>query len=518
MKEYLLTREEMGRYDSNTINILGIPTYVLMERAADSLARFITCEFADRSLRILVCCGNGNNGGDGVAIARILKEYGYNPDIYITVAPDRYCESVRFQTGVAGHLGITPLDTVDAGCYDLIVDALFGIGLNRDITGDTGKLIDDINKATAKRISVDIPSGIDSNTGSVRGTAVKADVTVTFGFYKRGQFLGDGPLYCGRLIKTCIGIGEHSFLGNPPLMYTYMKDGNKIDLYRDPMGNKGSFGKVLIIAGRSGMSGACILAAGSALRSGCGMVAVLTEECNRSDIIRALPECIVHTYNGSSDIADTLISAASWADAVAIGPGIGTDKISEELVKCLIDNVDKPLIIDADAINVLSGNAKLQTRLLDMQHSDDTVRSIIFTPHLKEFERISGMSVSDIRDDRVKTSTEFADRFKSCIVLKDAYTTVSDGSSIYLNIYNNDAMATAGSGDVLTGLTASIVAQYVKKKDTELTDLRKPYSCYSAAAMAVYIHSMAGLKAAEELGHSAMIAGDVIDRYYEVIV
>lgn len=522
MREYLLSKEEMKTYDQNTIRVHGMSQDVLIERAACTIVNYVLEQFPNINRRILVVAGSGNNGGDGIAAGRILKEYGYDVDILLPLNESFYKESVTHQIALAKSYEITMYQELPYDDYDIIIDALFGIGLNRDIEGDHATLINNLNKKRGYKISVDIPSGIDCNSGKILGTAFLADTTVTFGFYKRGLFLNDGPRYSGALVRRNVGINKYSFCGKSPDMFMYLIDedcDSKIDIGRNPQGNKGTFGKVLIIAGREDLSGAAVLATKSALRSGCGMVAVITEEANRGIMLAALPEAIVHTYKCAEDIDDIFIEAEKWADCIAVGPGIGTDDIALKLVKTCIEKSKKPLIIDADAINVLARNKRLKITLLDKQGNNDTRRDIIFTPHLKEFARLSEKKFDNILSNKIEVGKFFAKQFHCILVLKDSYTIVCEKDNVFINTMANDALATAGSGDVLTGLAASLLSQYIRK-DTIVEDSNATYEQfpYYAAIMAVYIHSIAGQKASEMNGRSYMIASDLIEKYGEILV
>lgn len=522
MREYLLSKKEMMTYDNNAINRMNMPQQVLIERAAVAVVNYILDNFPSKNKQILVVCGNGNNGSDGVATARILKEYGYSVEIMITVDEDEYSEMIERQMLIAKIYEIPVYHELGNREYDIIVDALFGIGLNRNIAGDYSNLIKKLNKKRGYKISIDIPSGIDCDTGEVLGTAFVADTTVTFGFYKRGHYLREGPRHCGSIVRRNIGLNPYCFFGKKPEMFMYIYDddhNSKIDIGRNPEGNKGTFGKVLLIAGREDMSGACVLAAKSALRSGCGMVSVITEEANRNVMIAAMPECIVHTYKEKADIEKIFTEAENWADIIAVGPGIGTDDISLKLLQMSIFNSKKPLIIDADAINILARNKRLKIQLLDRQGNEDTRRPIIFTPHIKEFARLSEKTMEEIQADKAAVCQFFSRQFHCILALKDAYTVVCENDNIYINIICNDAMATAGSGDVLTGLMASLLSQYVKKKSLSENENATPEDFpFYAAAMSVFVHSRAGLKASEMNGRSYMIASDVIEKYGEVLV
>jgi len=523
MREYLLSQKEIKQYDYNAVNEINMPVQVLMERAAVAVLNYILEEFPSNNISVLVVAGNGNNGGDGVAIARLLTEYGYETDLVIPWDQDKYCEMLNIQVNIAKKYGISIYKDLPDKEYGIIIDAIFGVGLNREITGEIANLIERLNSKRSYKLSVDIPSGLHTDTGEILGVAFEADSTVTFGFYKRGQFLREGPRLCGSLVKRNIGINSFCFMGRKPEMFMYIYDdehNERIDIGRSPLGNKGSFGKVLIIAGREDMSGACVLAAKSALRSGCGMVAVLTEEANRAIMIAALPECIVHTYKDKDDIEEAFKIGEAWADVIAVGPGIGTDSLAMKLLKLSIFESSKPLIVDADAINILARNKRLKIMLLDRLGNEETKRTLIFTPHVKEFARLSEKNMADIVADKAGVCQFFSRQFHCILALKDAYTVVCENDNIYINIICNDAMATAGSGDVLTGLMASMLSQYVRKKESlvefPLAD-RSEYPFY-AAAMSVFIHSRAGIKASEMNGRSYMIASDIIEKYGEVLV
>ncbi|MCR4651808.1 MAG: NAD(P)H-hydrate dehydratase [Lachnospiraceae bacterium] len=519
MKEYLLSKEEMALYDRNTTEKLGISKEVLIERAALAVVEYICDEFTVDNKRILVAAGFGNNGADGFAIARILKEFGFYVEIFSPVQFHEYRADAAKQVYLCRRYMIDIHEELPNDNYDIYIDALFGIGLNRDIDDRFAGIINALNRKRGYKISVDIPSGIDSNTGEVLGTAFMADTTVTFGFYKRGLFLNKGPEYAGTIVKKYVGINQYSFDDKMPDMFMYLRSADKIDVGRNNFGNKGTFGKVLIIAGREDMSGACVLAAKSALRSGCGMVSVITEDANKAILLAALPEVIIHTYRSEDDIDAIFEEAEHWCDVVAIGPGIGTDRIAIELLKRCILKSNKPLCIDADAINIIARNRMLKATLLDKQGNADTFRPVIMTPHIKEFARISGKTVPEVIADGTSLAKMIAKQFRAVVVLKDAYSLVVGEDKIYINVYANDAMATAGSGDVLLGLLASFMSQYIHNSSImEAPEADHSQYPFYAAAMTVYVHSLAGLKASEMNGRSYMIASDIVEKYGEILV
>lgn len=510
-KEYLVSAEEMRRYDNYTIDKIGMQACVLIERAAYAAAMEAMDMIKDvPSPRILILAGNGNNGADGVCTARILKEYGIPCDICLTKENPPYAKELQRQLAVASCYKLTRI-TVDEVCpirYDLIIDAVFGIGLNREITGTVKKLIENINNSKVPVLSIDIPSGIDSLTGTILGCAVKADRTVTFGFYKRGQFFYPGRLYCGSLKKCKVAINETAFAGMEPRMFSYIDSTAEKDQNRDPMGNKGTFGKVFVIAGRTTTAGAAILCASSALRSGCGMTAVLTEKENRNSFLQTIPEIMTEVYT-SDEESDSLYwkiqKWMDWSDCIVMGCGLLQDQKAYDMVKYVLDHADKSLVCDADALQLIARQDELYTAL---QSCADRMRKngqvIVFTPHPGEMASLLKCSISDIKENRVQAVEAFIKKYPVILVAKDAATLVCHQDfSWYLNCTGNDGMATAGSGDVLAGLIASMLAQ---NRNQDITP-------FETVCQSVYYHGLAADYLASENGKSFLVASDLIKAY-----
>ncbi len=530
--EYLLSAKQMKDCDTYTIHTLGIPSMVLMERAALAVVDEMERAGLDLS-RVLVVCGSGNNGGDGFAVARILAErqgrdasacinaeYQNRVTLAFVGKETSMTEETACQRKICENCGIKPCTNFMEGEYTTIVDTMFGIGLSRAVEGRYAEIIDWINGRRASVVSVDIPSGIGSDDGRVYGTAVRADLTVTMAGCKIGQLLYPGAEYCGRLIRQEIGIptGETS-------VYTY----SDADLSRVPVrrahSHKGTYGKVLLIAGSEGMSGAAVLAARSAFRSGCGMVRVFTPESNRTIIQSCLPEAMVTTWEPGRVKEDGLMrleEAVNWSDVIGIGPGLGTSEEAWLLLRFVMEQDTKPVVADADALNLLAGNRDCALRaamkLNDVRHLPPEERAerekeytkifrnipdglrgnIIVTPHIGEMARLMRKTSSEIAENLMESAKTFAKEEKVICALKDARTVVSDGSEIYLNTSGNDGMATAGSGDVLTGLICGLLAQGMP--------------CFDAAKLGVYLHGRAGDFACEKLGASAMTAADIAEQ------
>lgn len=515
-KEYLVTASEMRQYDDNTINKMEIPQMVLMERAAYAVAQEVftflqTTKKDAQEASILVIAGSGNNGADAVAAGRILKEYGCRVEVLVQADKPKECLEKQKEIALLYQI---PLHTkLPEQEYDIIIDGLFGVGLNRVVTGDKLQLIQKINEKDAYKISVDIPSGVDASTGEILGDAIKADITVTFGFHKRGLYLNEGYKYAGIIKKARIGINELSFYGTYPEMFTYDSNGkhsNQIDLERNPNGNKGTFGKIFLLTGRNEMSGASILSAISALRSGCGMVCAVTEEKNAYVLRNTVPEAIVYAYQNKEEILEKTKQAINWCDVIAAGPGMGTDELAKTSLQEIIKTDKKTLILDADALTILSENKELMDCLIARQQNENSRGTVIFTPHMKEFSRLIHKDLDEIVINRLSICRDFAKYTQGIVVLKDAKTIVCDSDHpIYLNTTGNDAMATAGSGDVLTGLIASITAQ-MQKTHTDK-------SAFEAVCMSVYLHGRAGELASKKTSHSFCIASDLIEQYYNIL-
>ncbi len=512
-KEYLVSAREMKQLDDNTITRTGIPSLVLMERASMAVAKCVMDYLGNNTDRILVVAGNGNNGADGICTGRILTEYGYLVDICLLQGSHGYTEELILQKKIADTYGIDFFmeNEVDFSQYKVIVDAIFGVGLNRAVQGMACDMIDRINDSKAYVISVDIPSGINASTGAVCGAAVKADETVTFGFYKCGQIFYPGREYCGKITKACIGIDETSFYDFEPSMFTYMGSADeKLDFARNTAGNKGTFGKVLVIAGRASTAGAALLCATSALRSGCGMVAVFTEENNKEAFLTGLPEAMVETYTDTDsyeEMSGKLDKWFAWADVCVIGCGLSKDDTAYKLVSYTFGNFDKPIVADADAINLLAMHEELKV-LVYSRSKDFRKAPVIVTPHPGELATLAHCGISDVKANRLEITGNVCREYGVITVAKDADTLcMAEGKCSYLNSSGNDGMATAGSGDVLAGLTGSFAAQALRS-DTDV---------YEAVCLAVYVHGFAGDYQAVRNGKSFMVASDIIEAYKYIL-
>ncbi len=495
--EFLLSAEQMKHCDSDTIEKIGIPSLVLMERAALSVADEI-CRSGCDLRSVLVVCGSGNNGGDGFAVARLLDERGVRVTIAFVGNEDSMTEETAAQRQICENCGIKISSNFMQREYTVIVDAIFGIGMSRDAQGRYAQIIDWINQQSAFKVAVDIPSGVSTDTGKILGLAVQADLTVTFAYRKIGQVLFPGTEYCGRVVRRDIGITADRFQRGIPNVFTYGEEDLARIARRRPYSNKGTYGKVLLIAGSRGMSGAACLCATAAYRSGSGLVRVFTTECNREIIQTCLPEAIVTTYRDEGSDgrfpAKELEEALDWSDVAGIGPGFGTGRLQEEILAAVLSEYKKPLVIDADGLNLLSR----QPHLLY-----ETEASVILTPHIGEMMRLTDNTKEEILEDILRTARQFAREYGVVCALKDARTVVSDGSRVYVNTSGNNGMAVGGSGDILTGMICGLLAQKMPPFD--------------AAALGVYLHGLAGDAAQEKHSAYSMIARDIADQIGEVL-
>ncbi len=525
---YYPTGAEAGAIDSYTINSIGIPGMVLMERASlamtDVLEDIITgnenygrdlsekdIHRKGRATKILVIAESGNNGGDGVALARMLHERGYMAHVLSLNGLKKRSDSFMQQLRIAEAVGVKIFGgNLDIEDYDVIVDAIFGVGLGREVEGVHKDAIDIMNIADAIKIAVDIPSGINSVNGSVMGNAFIADYTVTFGFTKLGMLFGKGREYSGTIITKDIGFPKAAIKACEPVAFTYEDaDIKNLMPVRKPSSNKGTYGKCLIIAGSSDISGAAYLSAAAAYKMGAGLVRIITHKNNRRILSEMLPEALITTYDDvpyvtedaeesgkpkSDLIADfekMAKDAINWATGIVIGPGLGTGEIAQELLKMVITNAKCPVIMDADAINIVSRDKSIIEK-------SKTRPEIIITPHVMEMSRFTGVGVESIKTDPITVAKNTADKYNIAVVLKDARTVVATGSDrIYVNTTGNSAMSKGGSGDVLSGVIGALVAEGLSPK--------------RAARVGTFIHGRAGDKARDNLGEYSVMARDLID-------
>lgn len=489
---YLPTGEQMKRADNYTIETIGIPSMVLMERAALEVVACMEEERVDFR-KVLVVCGNGNNGGDGYAIARLLHQKGYDVTIFFAGNEKKRSPENEQQSRIASHYNIPVITNPGSEEYSVIIDAVFGTGLTREITGHYRDFIEWLNAMRGKKVAVDIPSGIHDTIGCQMGIAFRADLTVALAFPKRGLFLQEGNVFTGKIVTRDIGISPELFLREP---VTYSYDEEDL-LSRFPMrkknSHKGTYGKVLMIVGSKGMSGAAYLSAKAAYAVGAGLVQIYTHEENRVILQQLLPEAILTTYETFDE--EKLRELIAWADLIGIGCGLGKSDTAHQLLQRTLACAKVPCVVDADGINILAKH---------MEWLSATSAELILTPHMKEMSRLLGCGVRELSEERMERLHAFVKEYPVVCVLKDARTLVAkEQENTYLNLSGNAAMAKAGSGDVLAGIIVGILAQQ--------RDL------YTSACLGVFLHGLAGNAAREKKGLYSVFANDLIEEIGSVL-
>ncbi len=492
--------EQMRRMDRRAMDEFGIRDELLMENAALAAFHVFAERFGVRDRRVAVLCGAGNNGGDGLVMARKILSNGGRPEVLLLGDPGKYSGAAALNWDIIGRLAVPVVRIAQADevaprlkACDVIVDAVFGTGLAREVTGRYRAVIEAVNESGKPVFAVDIPSGINGDTGQVMGVAVRADATVTFGLPKIGNLLYPGFAHCGDLYVTHISF--------PPVMTE--DDTIRVCISphvplppRNPAGHKGSFGKVLFIAGAAAYLGAPYFAAMSFLKAGGGYARLATPASVAPHIAARGSEIVMvpqkETAGGSisAENHDDLLALAGQMDIVVMGPGLSLDPETAQLVRRLAAEIDRPLLVDGDGITALCGDP----RILAARRAPT-----VLTPHLAEMARLAEASIAAVDDDRIGMLQAQCRRLASVIVLKGAHSLVGypDGR-VLINTSGNSGMASAGSGDVLSGTIAAMFG------------LGLPFE--QAVAKGVFVHGLAGDLAAAEDGLDGMAAGDIMGR------
>lgn len=488
----IVNGKEMKAIDGYSIQTIGIPSPVLMERAAVSVAEEIMKEKrVGKTSDILCVAGAGNNGGDAVAVARILHCYGYQTRVCMLGQPDKQTRETKLQLEICKNLQIPVEEVLELENADVIVDGLFGIGINSPVRAPFDQYIRKINEwhqDSAVRLiyAVDMPSGISSDNGQIMGEAIEADVTVTFGYKKCGLILYPGRSFAGKTIVEDIGFPAEALQANPPAGIAMEEADLALLPQRKADSNKGSYGKILLIAGQKNMSGAAYFAGAAAYKTGAGLVRILTPEANRVILQSSLPQAMINIIEETDDVKiDEMIH---WCDVIIAGPGVGIEEKTAALIGKFIDRSAKPWVIDADGLNLLAKHPEWYEKLKG--------RSIV-TPHMGEMGRLTGLTVGELKADRAKACREYAKAHELVCIMKDSCSVISDGNLVCYNETGNHGMAKGGSGDVLAGITAAIAGQGA--------DL------FYAACLSAYIHGAAGDIAAAESSYHAMTTDDLLD-------
>ena len=489
--KYLVSGREMKNWEKQAMENYKIPSILLMERAALAVVEELTVGDYDLK-KVLIACGTGNNGGDGLAVARLLMAKGISVEVCVVGALERLSPEAKQQLemyrAISGKFVTAP--AYDE--YTVMVDAIFGIGCNREVSGIAAEVIDAINAERVPVVAIDVPSGISSDTGRVCGVAVKADVTITFFTEKLGMMLYPGRDYCGRIQAADLGIPFENAEECQIITYDE-KDLNRLPK-RAGNAHKGTCGKVLVIAGSPTISGAAYLSAAGAYRMGAGLVKVYSPKENQTAMQTLLPEALLETYDRNRISLKQLKQCMEWADVIVLGPGLGTDRFAEKILKYVLEESKLPMVIDADGLNILAE----KTEWFEKIHTP-----VILTPHIQEMARLTKESREQIQKRPVETAKRFVSEYPVILVLKDARTIVAkEEELVYINTSGNSGMATGGSGDVLSGMLGALMAQGLEISE--------------AARLGVYMHGRAGDAAAEAKSVYSMTATDILDGITEV--
>lgn len=492
----IFTGKQIHEWDKYTMEHEPIRPIDLMERAAVALADAITSRW-DKSMAFVVFAGPGNNGGDALAVARLLTSKGYSVETFLFNTSGRLSdecqrnmkrlqETKHLKRFVEVTLNFEP-PHLDANT--VVIDGLFGSGLSKPLAGGFAAVVKYINASNAHVVSIDIPSGLmtEDNTENIRQNIIRAELTLTLEQKKLAMYLADNAPYLGEIEVLDINL-SNEFVRRTPCQYYLLepRDVKNIVLHRAAFSHKGNMGHALIFAGCYGMAGAAVLSSKACLRSGAGKVCVHTPRCNNDILQISVPEAVLQ-----HDREDTFIAEAVNTDdfeAVALGPGLGRNEETAIAVMTQIRRSQCPVVLDADALNMLADHRTWLNQL---------PRELILTPHPAEFDRLAG-SVSNGSFDRLSRAHDLAQRLGAYIILKGHYSALcTPDGEIILNPTGNAGMATAGSGDVLTGIITGLLA--------------RGYTRRGACVLGMYLHGLAGDKAAERVGQESLIASDIID-------
>lgn len=502
--KYVVNQKEMQAIDAYSIQKIGIPSLVLMERAAAAVAENIKPQLGPDD-KVIAVAGNGNNGADAVAAARILYNMGFDAEVFFSGEEKKFSPELKKQREIIRNLGIREYNNTepDFKKYTWLLDGLFGIGLSRPVTGRFEALICKINESGISVCAVDIPSGIDAGTGQVLGCAINAKMTVTFGYEKLGLLFYPGCEYAGTVVPADIGFARDAVrVAAPGVCVFEPEDVQKYLPPRQAYSNKGSYGKLLIAAGSAGMSGACYLSAAAAYKTGVGLVRILTCEENRTVLQQLLPEAIVTCYDGQRIDKKLIAECTRWADTVVVGPGIGKEAAGTVLVNTILETSVVPVIMDADALNIMSAIFKGQDTAEGLISFLGRQCPVIMTPHLGEMSRLTGKTIPEISGNILESCRKFSKKYHLICVLKDARTVIGSNEGCdFVNCSGNNGMAVGGSGDVLAGIIGGLVCQ---QKDRDEKHLKL------MAALGVYIHGLSGDRAKNKCGLYGLLASDII--------
>jgi len=515
----VLTANQMRAVDRKTIKEIGIPGATLMENAGIHVTEVMEETFESLDiLKIAIICGGGNNGGDGYVVARQLYMRGIIPDVFVLCPEDKIKGDALINLSILKKYKEIPLHflpnmseyekaMIHYDSYQVIVDAILGTGISKPVEGYYARVIEDINGSLAGVISVDIPSGLFADEYIPVETAVFADVTVTFTAPKPGLLLGDAYAYVGNLYTVAIGTPDFLLNTEEHHLNLLEKDDLKpLFLPRKKATHKGNYGHILIVGGARGKPGAARMAGLAALRSGVGLVTVGLPEPYMGLITSDCPELMTEPLSSNSDgfltpdSVEEVLALLQQRDLLVLGPGLGTNAETEEFVHELLPKLDVPAVIDADALNCI---AKDINNLLKVDVP------VVLTPHPGEMARLLSCSTGDVQENREACACEFARKYNVYLILKGYRSLLADpGGQVWINPTGNPGMATAGSGDVLSGILGAFCAR-INHQNQDAWVL--------ACSAAFYLHGLAGDFAADAFTEESLVARDIINMIHEGI-
>ncbi len=469
---------QVREFDRSAIEECGIPGATLMERAGRAAFEVLRAHWP-QARRIAVVCGTGNNGGDGFVVARLGKQAGLDVCV-LQVGEEgalRGDARAAYQALRAAGVEVVPFSAPQLKDAELIVDALFGIGLDREVTGAWSAAIEGVNDAHKHVLALDIPSGLDADTGAVLGAAVRASITISFLALKQGLFTGAALSHCGKVVFDDLNVPREIYQRAAPAAMRLTADNLPRLKLRARDSHKGDYGRVLVIGGDYGMAGAVRLTGEAAARTGAGLVTIATRAAHAPHVSAQRPELLCYGVENTEQL-QTLLHKA---DVIAIGPGLGLSPWAVELFNAVV-RTSLPLVVDADALNLLARHP--QTRV-----------NWILTPHPGEAGRLLGCASSVIQRDRFSAVQKLHEQYGGVVILKGAGTLVAaEGAPVHVCTAGNPGMASAGMGDVLTGVIAGLAAQGMNLPD--------------AARLGVYLHAQAADEAARQ-GERGLLASDL---------
>lgn len=486
----ILNVAQIREADAYTIKYEPITSIDLMERASQAFCNWFIETF-DAQKPIMVFCGMGNNGGDGLAIARMLLQKKYVVQVFIIKS--RAFGSGDFEENYKRFNDIGKISLIEGAEMipeipdnAIVVDAILGSGLSRPVEGVQAEVIKVINCSKATTIAVDIASGLFADQPSVSNAITKPDYTLTFQTPKLAFMMPENATFTGQFVVVDIGLSKHYMLSVETL-YHFLDHKSIVPYikHRQKFSHKGDFGKVLLVSGSWGKVGAAVLCAKACLRAGTGLLTLHAPMCAYDILQSAVPEAMVETDERKKKIAQ--VKNAGAYNAIGVGPGIGTEEVTRKMLLSLLKSVKNPMVLDADALNILALDKKI------LKHIP---KNSLLTPHPKEFERIAGKYSNSF--ERLELQKAFSKKHHCITIVKGAHTTTCTPSGeVYFNSTGNPGMATGGSGDVLTGILTALLGQ--------------GYNPTEAAIVGVYLHGLAGDKAAEKMGQEAMLPSDLIE-------